>query len=162
MARALIGVRALDYRYRIGEKLALTAFAGAVRYDAATPAYGYYGGIGAQWRDVVSGFDLSLDLRATDKSCPRCRPAHGSAKCLGRRDLPDLQRESVSELSVLTERGERAPRRRDRRVDVGGRMRRRNEARFERRRREIDAFVRACAWKKRLKRSTSQAMTSRK
>ncbi len=66
-ARALIGVRALDYRYRIGEKLALTAFAGAARYDAATPAYGYYGGIGAQWRNVVSGFDLSLDLRATDK-----------------------------------------------------------------------------------------------
>jgi hypothetical protein len=63
----MIGVRALDYRYRIGEKLALTAFAGAARYDAATPAYGYYGGVGAQWRDLVSGFDLSLDLRATDK-----------------------------------------------------------------------------------------------
>jgi hypothetical protein len=63
----MIGVRALDYRYRIGEKLALTAFAGAVRYDAETPAYGYYGGVGAQWRDVVSGLDLSLDLRATDK-----------------------------------------------------------------------------------------------
>ncbi len=65
--RTLIGVRAVDYRYRIGEKLALTAFAGAARYDAETAAYGYYGGIGAQWRDVVSGFDLSLDLRATDK-----------------------------------------------------------------------------------------------
>ena len=65
--RTLIGVRAVDYRYRIGEKLALTAFAGAARYAAETAAYGYYGGIGAQWRDVVSGFDLSLDLRATDK-----------------------------------------------------------------------------------------------
>jgi hypothetical protein len=65
--RTLIGVRAVDYRYRIGEKLALTAFAGAARYDAETAAYGYYGGIGAQWRDVISGFDLSLDLRATDK-----------------------------------------------------------------------------------------------
>jgi hypothetical protein len=63
----MIGVRAVDYRYRIGEKLALTAFAGAARYDVETAAYGYYGGIGAQWRDVVSGFDLSLDLRATDK-----------------------------------------------------------------------------------------------
>jgi hypothetical protein len=65
--RTMIGVRAIDYRYRIGEQLALTAFAGAARYDAETAAYGYYGGIGAQWRDVVSGFDLSLDLRATDK-----------------------------------------------------------------------------------------------
>ena len=63
----MIGVRALDYRYRIGEKLALTAFAGATRYDAETPAYGYYGGVGAQWRDVVSGFDLNFDLRTTDK-----------------------------------------------------------------------------------------------
>jgi hypothetical protein len=63
----LIGVRALDYRYRIGERLALSAFAGAARYDPATPAYGYYGGIGAQWRNVVNGFDLGLDLRATDK-----------------------------------------------------------------------------------------------
>lgn len=63
----MIGVRAIDYRYRIGEKLALTAFAGATRYDAETAAYGYYGGIGAQWRDVISGFDLNLDLRATDK-----------------------------------------------------------------------------------------------
>lgn len=65
--RVMIGVRALDYRYRIGEKLALTGFAGAVRYDPATPAYGYYGGIGAQWLNVVDGFDLGLDLRATDK-----------------------------------------------------------------------------------------------
>jgi hypothetical protein len=65
--RTMIGVRAVDYRYRIGEKFALTAFAGAARYDAETAAYGYYGGVGAQWRDVVSGFDLSLDLRATDK-----------------------------------------------------------------------------------------------
>ncbi len=63
----LIGVRALDYRYRIGKRLALSVFGGAVRYDPATPAYGYYGGIGAQWRNVVNGLDLGLDLRTTDK-----------------------------------------------------------------------------------------------
>ena len=63
----LIGVRALDYRYRIGEKLALNVFAGAARYGVETAAYGYYGGIGGQWRDVVRGLDLSLDLRASDK-----------------------------------------------------------------------------------------------
>jgi hypothetical protein len=63
----LLGVRAIDYRYRIGEKLALTAFGGAARYDVETAAYGYYGGVGAQWRNVVRGLDLSLDVRATDK-----------------------------------------------------------------------------------------------
>jgi hypothetical protein len=63
----LIGVRALDYRYRIGEKLALTAFAGAARYGVATAAYGYYGGVGAQWREILSRVDLGLDLRFTDK-----------------------------------------------------------------------------------------------
>lgn len=63
----LIGVRAIDYRYRVGEKLALSLFAGAARYGVATAAYGYYGGVGAQWRDVVSGVDLNLDVRASDK-----------------------------------------------------------------------------------------------
>ncbi|HEV8332282.1 MAG TPA: capsule assembly Wzi family protein [Steroidobacteraceae bacterium] len=62
----LIGVRAIDYRYRVGEKLALSLFAGAARYGVATAAYGYYGGVGAQWRDVVSGVDLNLDVRASD------------------------------------------------------------------------------------------------
>lgn len=64
---SMIGVRAIDYRYRIGENLAFTAFAGAARYGAATTAYGYYGGVGAQWRDVVPGINLSLDIRGTDK-----------------------------------------------------------------------------------------------
>jgi hypothetical protein len=63
----LIGVRAIDYRYRVSEKGALSVFAGAARYGVATAAYGYYGGVGAQWRDIVSGVDLNLDLRASDK-----------------------------------------------------------------------------------------------
>jgi capsule assembly protein Wzi len=63
----MIGVRAIDYRYRIGEKLAFSLFAGAARYGVATAAYGYYGGVGAQWRNVVDGIDLGLDVRATDK-----------------------------------------------------------------------------------------------
>lgn len=63
----MIGVRAIDYRYRIGEKLAFSLFAGAARYGVATAAYGYYGGVGAQWRNVLDGVDLNLDLRASDK-----------------------------------------------------------------------------------------------
>ena len=60
-------VRALDYRYRMGRRLAITAFAGAARYDLQTPAYGYYLGGGLQWRDVLPRWDLNLDLRYADK-----------------------------------------------------------------------------------------------
>jgi hypothetical protein len=63
----LIGVRAVDYRYRVGDKLAFSLFAGAARYGVATAAYGYYGGVGAQWRDIIDGIDLGLDVRASDK-----------------------------------------------------------------------------------------------
>jgi len=63
----LLAVRALDYRYRFHNRLAFGLFAGAARYDVATPAYGYYFGAGAQWRDVLPKLDLSLDLRYADK-----------------------------------------------------------------------------------------------
>lgn len=63
----LLAVRAIDYRYRFRNPLAVTAFIGAARYDLATPAYGYYMGAGVQWREVMPGFDLSLDLRYADK-----------------------------------------------------------------------------------------------
>jgi hypothetical protein len=63
----LLSVRALDYRYRFSSPLALSVFAGASRYGLATPAYGYYYGLGAQWRNLVRGIDLSLDLRYGDK-----------------------------------------------------------------------------------------------
>ena len=63
----LLAVRALDYRFRFKNRLALTAFLGAARYDLATPAFGYYGGFGAQWRDFLPRFDLNLDVRYADK-----------------------------------------------------------------------------------------------
>lgn len=63
----LLAVRALDYRYRFDGPLALSVFLGAARYDLATPAYGYYMGAGAQWRDLLPHFDLNLDLRFMDK-----------------------------------------------------------------------------------------------
>ncbi|MEZ5533744.1 MAG: capsule assembly Wzi family protein [Steroidobacteraceae bacterium] len=64
---ALLGVRALDYRYRFAGPIALTGFIGAARYDLATPAYGVYLGAGAQWRDLLPRLDLSLDLRYASK-----------------------------------------------------------------------------------------------
>jgi hypothetical protein len=63
----LLAVRALDYRYRFRNPLALTGFVGAARYDLATPAYGYYIGIGAQWRNIATRFDINLDLKYADK-----------------------------------------------------------------------------------------------
>ncbi|HXC60908.1 MAG TPA: hypothetical protein VN645_16440, partial [Steroidobacteraceae bacterium] len=64
---ALIALRAVDYRFRLNHSLALTAFAGAARYNMETPAYGYYIGTGLQWRDVRPLWDLNLDLRYGDK-----------------------------------------------------------------------------------------------
>lgn len=63
----LLAVRALDYRHRFGEHFAVTAFAGAARFHLATPAFGYYGGAGAQWRDLARRLDLNFDLRYGDK-----------------------------------------------------------------------------------------------
>ena len=63
----LLAVRALDYRYRFDNPLALSFFVGAARYDLATPAYGYYLGGGMQWRNILPRTDLSLDLRYADK-----------------------------------------------------------------------------------------------
>lgn len=63
----MIGARAVDYRFRFNGPLAVGAFLGAARYDLATPAYGIYGGVGAEWRDVVRGWDLGLDVRYITK-----------------------------------------------------------------------------------------------
>ena len=73
---SLIGVRAIDWRYRVGDRFALSGFIGADRYDLATPAYSVYFGGGLQWRNFPgAGWDLGLDLRqgqniARDKVLP--------------------------------------------------------------------------------------------
>jgi hypothetical protein len=63
----LLSVRALDYRYRFHNPLAVSVFLGASRFDLATPAYGYYYGAGVQWRNLLPNVDLGLDLRYGDK-----------------------------------------------------------------------------------------------
>ena len=60
---ALVGVRAVDYRYRFSDAVALGLFLGVARYDLATPAYSVYYGVGALWSDVLPKWDLGLDLR---------------------------------------------------------------------------------------------------
>lgn len=63
----LLAVRALDYRRHITPRLAVSAFVGAARLDLATPAYGYYFGGGVQLKDLMTDWDLGLDLRFGDK-----------------------------------------------------------------------------------------------
>ena len=63
---SLIGVRLLDYRYRFWGPLAADAFFGAARYALATPAYGYYYGIGLEWRNVLPHLDVAVDFRYDD------------------------------------------------------------------------------------------------
>ena len=59
----LVSVRALDWRYRFNSPLAVTGFLGAARYALLSPAYGFYLGAGVQYRNLIPGWDLSLDGR---------------------------------------------------------------------------------------------------
>lgn len=62
----LLGVRLLDYRFHYRGPLALSVFIGAARYNLETPAYGFYYGAGLQYRDVVPGWDIGVDVRYND------------------------------------------------------------------------------------------------
>ena len=63
---AMLGLRIIDYRYRVTRNLAFGAFFGFARYAGPTPAQGYYEGAGLQWRDVWPHWDVSLDARYFD------------------------------------------------------------------------------------------------
>jgi len=65
-SHSLLGVRALDYRHRYGDRFAVSAFAGVDRYDLATPAYSICFGAGVEWRNLfgaLPGWSLSVDYR---------------------------------------------------------------------------------------------------
>ena len=62
-----IAIARLDYRRHISERLAFNVFVGAARFDLGTPAYGYYYGAGFQFKQLVSTWDLSIDLRIADE-----------------------------------------------------------------------------------------------
>ena len=63
---SLIGVRLLDYRYRFWGPLAADAYFGAARFALGTPAYGYYYGVGLEWRNVLPHLDAGVDFRYDD------------------------------------------------------------------------------------------------
>ena len=58
---AFYNFRAVDYRYRFNNPLAVSLFGGAARYDLGTPAFGFTFGAGAAWRNILPGWDLGLD-----------------------------------------------------------------------------------------------------
>lgn len=60
---ALVGIRALDYRYRFDGPIAVGLFAGAARYNLATPAFSVYFGAGAQWLDIIPNWDLNFEFK---------------------------------------------------------------------------------------------------
>jgi len=59
----LIGLRPIDYRYRFNGPIALGVFAGVERWNLATPATSEYAGLGAQWRNILRGWDLDTEFR---------------------------------------------------------------------------------------------------
>ena len=63
---SLVGVRLLDWRWRFDNPLAVAAYVGAARYALATPAYGIYYGLGLQYRNVLPGWDVGVDVRYDD------------------------------------------------------------------------------------------------
>jgi hypothetical protein len=60
---SLLGVRALDYRYRFTDSFAAGLFLGVARYNLATPAYSIYYGAGVMWRNILPKWDLGVDYR---------------------------------------------------------------------------------------------------
>ena len=64
---ALLSARIIDYRWRFDNPAALNLFLGAARYPAVSPAYGFYYGIGLQWRNVLPRWDVGVDFRYATK-----------------------------------------------------------------------------------------------
>lgn len=63
----LLGVRAVDYRWRFDNSLAFGLFFGAARYNLATPAFGWYMGGGPEIRNVLPGWDLAANFAWGEK-----------------------------------------------------------------------------------------------
>lgn len=63
----LLALRAFDYRRHFSDRIAFNYFAGAARLSLGTPAFGYYLGFGVQFKEMIAGLDLGIDLRVGDK-----------------------------------------------------------------------------------------------
>lgn len=64
---SMLAVRAIDYRWHFGSRFAIGGFLGAARLDLATPAFGYYVGVGLDWTTPLPKWDLGVDFHYGDK-----------------------------------------------------------------------------------------------
>lgn len=64
---ALLSLRALDFQYRVTNRIALGAFGGFARYDYGLPTNGWMWGAGVQFRDVLPKWDIGFDMRHYEK-----------------------------------------------------------------------------------------------
>jgi len=76
----LIGLRALDYRYRLARHFALGGFFGVARYSIGLPSYGWYMGATAQYVGIIKHWDLNVDYyqyqkMGRDKTLPDDPPS---------------------------------------------------------------------------------------
>ncbi len=71
-------LRAVDYRHRFGSTFAVNFFLGAARYEALTPAFGWYGGAGVQWHDLWKNWDVGVDYRIGDHMARNKTPSESA------------------------------------------------------------------------------------
>lgn len=63
----LLSLRLLDWRYRPYKDVGFSTFIGGARYDWQLPAYGYFGGVGIQWRNILPNTDINFDFKTYNK-----------------------------------------------------------------------------------------------
>lgn len=59
----LLGLRVIDYQYRLSDRFTLDAFAGGAMFRDGESAYGWLFGIGTTYRDLLPNVDIALALR---------------------------------------------------------------------------------------------------
>ena len=60
---ALLGLRVIDYQYRLSDRFSLDAFGGGAMFRDGESAYGWLFGFGATYRELLPDIDLAVALR---------------------------------------------------------------------------------------------------
>ncbi|WP_417361871.1 hypothetical protein [Gallaecimonas pentaromativorans] len=91
--RNLLGLRALDYHYPLGDSFEVHGFLGGARLSDTRPAYGYYYGAGVSYKLPYQGWSIGLDFRKADELARDKEPSDPA----GRQDVYfDIQSATLS------------------------------------------------------------------